>query len=127
LVKHASQNCPTLLTYAGIEGLPLQSYKGIPLSGLNLRIVGAPSASAMSDSNMVFQKDHMTLVEPEGENDLVHIWVRDNLKACIDGSSVCKGNLTSQEFKECGRPLDEFPSPDLHYMPPDPTDVLFNR
>ena len=67
----------------------------------------------------------MTLVEPKGETDPVHTWVRDNLKACIDGAEVCRGSLTSH--KERGRPLDEFPSPDFYYMPPDPADVLFNR
>jgi len=128
LEKQRDQHCPLLTTYAGYEEQALQSYDSVPdsvLRRLNLIIVKKESAIAGVNENNIrgFQRDHFTLVEPSGATDDVNIWVRDNLKACIDGTTVCKGRLQDAEFNECGRPLGEFPHPGE--VTTDPADVLF--
>jgi pimeloyl-ACP methyl ester carboxylesterase len=120
LQKHRDQKCPTLSIYAGFEKNPLKSYKNIPLTGLNIKIVDEPSATYGADISQGFDKDHFTLVKPTGATDFVHTWVRNNLAACILGNSVCVGDLASEAFKGCGRSQDEFPTPDV-------TDTLFNN
>jgi Putative serine esterase (DUF676) len=127
LKKQRDLHCPPLTTYAGYEEQAIQSYDFVPhrvLSLLNLKIVDQGSATLGATISRGFQRDHFTLVEPSGATDEVNIWVRDSLKACIDGMTVCQGRLQDAQFRECGRPPDEFPNPDAP-VPTDPADVLF--
>lgn len=128
LAKQHEQNCPELSTYAGYEKLPLQSYPHVPhavIARLNLTIVSQESAILGANKSRGFDRDHLTLVEPAGPTDEVYVWVRDNLKNCIDGTEVCVGSLHDANYSQCGTPLTEFPEPSL--LPVDPTDDLFRH
>jgi hypothetical protein len=128
LKKQRDQHCPMLSTYAAYEKLPLQSYYDVPhsiLAPLNLMIVSQASAAAGADKSRGFNRDHLTLVEPTGPADEVNVWVRDNLRDCIKGTTVCRGSLRDAQYSQCGKPLDEFPNP--NQLPPDLTDDLFRH
>jgi hypothetical protein len=58
-----------------------------------MKIVGEERATIGANERKEFQKDHVTLVEPEGPGDEVNVWVRNNLKACIEGTYVCTSVL----------------------------------
>jgi pimeloyl-ACP methyl ester carboxylesterase len=121
LQKHRDQNCPTLSFYAGFEQLPLQlNLPLIPWPVHGVIIVERRSAIDHADKVAGFDKDHITLVKPTGVDDAVYFWVRENLKACIEGTTLCRGDIANKEFDQCGRSSDEFPIPD-------PVDTLFKH
>jgi hypothetical protein len=116
LKKHHQGRCPTLKTYAGYETLPLQSYG---LAPLRIQIVSKESATRDADATEPFNRDHWTLVKPTSTGDDVYLWVKNHLKACIEGGAICEGSLASEMFRDCGRFDDEFPMVDV-------VDQLFN-
>jgi hypothetical protein len=99
--KHKA-HCPSLRFLAGYETKLLQ--------GVGI-VVSKESATLDSDETKEFNEDHIDMVKPDKRTHLAYAWVKEGVKACVDGSSQCS-NAPHLEGSGCiDATSDGFPLP----------------